>query len=203
MNTGTDRTAAAERLVAAKAGDGVALGTVLDHFRPYLRVHAELGIHRLVRGKADPCDLVQETHLAAVEEFARFRGETEGELAAWLLAILKDRLSKLVRRHVGTRMRDARLDRELADSSRRVDEQLAATGSTPSQRAGRREDAVAVAAALERLSADHRTVLVLRHIEGLTFPEVGVRMARTDEAARKLWTRAVKEFRRVTGGTFE
>src|SRR5918999_6459314 len=68
----------------ARAGDDVALGALLERYRPYLALLARLQIDRRLRGKADPADLVQETFLEAHRGFPRFRGETEAELAAWL-----------------------------------------------------------------------------------------------------------------------
>ena len=192
-----------DALAAARAGDGVAWGRFLEHYRPYLTLLAEVQVERLLRGKADPADLVQEAFLQAHQDFPAFRGTTEGEFVAWLLEILATRLSRLTRRYLDTQKRDARRERELyqslADSSRVLHALLVAPGSTPSQRAGRREDAVRLAAALDRLSADHRQVLVLRHMEGLSFAEVGGRMGRTTDAATKLWGRAVRALRTVMG----
>lgn len=38
-------------------------------------------------------------------------------------------------------------------------------------------------------------MLVLRNVEGLTFPEVAARMGRTPGAVTMLWARAVQRFR--------
>jgi len=55
----------------------------------------------------------------------------------------------------------------------------------------RREDAARVLQVLDRVPADYRTVLRLRYWDGLTFPQIAERIGRTDEAARKLWYRAL------------
>lgn len=87
-----------------------------------------------------------------------------------------------------------RLERDLRtafdQSSRMIDACLVSPGSSPSSGAARREQAVRLAAALAELAPDHREVLVLRHIEALSFPEVGDRMGRSADAATKLWARA-------------
>jgi RNA polymerase sigma-70 factor (ECF subfamily) len=192
-----------ELLARARAGDDGALGRLLERYRAYLALLARLQIGRRLQGKADCADLVQETFLEAARHFARFRGETEPELAAWLRQILATCLSHLVRRYYGTQARDVRLERTLEDeldqSSRAIDHGLIAVQSTPSQRVSKREQAVLLADALDRLPADYREVIILRHLEGLTFPEVARRMGRSLDSVEKLWVRALPRLRRVLG----
>jgi RNA polymerase sigma-70 factor (ECF subfamily) len=190
-------------LARARAGDDGVLGRLLERYRAYLTLLARLQIGRRLQGKADCADLVQDTYLEAARHFARFRGETEPELAAWLRQILAGCLAHLVRRYCGTQARDVRLERVLEDeldqSSRAIDRGLIAEQSTPSQRASRREQAVLLADALDRLPADYREVIILRHLEGLTFPEVAERMGRTLNSVEKLWVRALPRLRRALG----
>jgi DNA-directed RNA polymerase specialized sigma24 family protein len=42
---------------------------------------------------------------------------------------------------------------------------------------------------------NHREVLVLHHLQGLGWDEVGRRMGRTPNAVRKLWARALSQLR--------
>jgi RNA polymerase sigma-70 factor (ECF subfamily) len=185
----------------ARAGDADALGRLLALYQAYLTLLAQVQIGRRLQVKAEPADLVQETFLEATRGFGQFRGDTEPELTAWLRRILASRLSHLVRRYCGVQARDISLERMLGDeldqSSRAMDGGLAAEQSTPSQRASRREQAVLLADALERLPPDYREVLVLRHLQGLTFPEVAARMGRSLDSVEKLWVRALPRLRRA------
>jgi DNA-directed RNA polymerase specialized sigma24 family protein len=52
-----------------------------------------------------------------------------------------------------------------------------------------------VAQALGELSADDREVITLRNFEHLEWTQVGQRMGRSAEAARKLWGRAIQRLR--------
>jgi RNA polymerase sigma-70 factor (ECF subfamily) len=190
----------AGRLLAlARAGDTTALGALLESFRPYLALLARLQIGRRLQGKADPADLVQEAFLEAHRDFPGFRGATEAELAAWLRQILARNVANLVRRYVGTRGRDVRLERrladELAESSRALERSLAAPSTSPSQRAAAREQAVRLAAALAGLPPDYAEVIVLRHLEGRPFADVAARMGRTQDSVKKLWVRAIARLR--------
>ena len=188
----------------ARAQNGAALGRLLELYRGYLALLARLQIGRRLQGKVDAADLVQDTFLEAHCHFALFQGSTEAEFVCWLRQILVGRLAKLVRRYFGTQRRDVRLERELAaqleQSSRVLDRGLVSPSSSPSRQAARREQAVLLAGALERLPEDYREVLILRHLEGLSFPEVARRMGRTVESVKKLWARALPRLRDGLGG---
>jgi RNA polymerase sigma-70 factor (ECF subfamily) len=190
-------------LPLARAGDSGARGQLLEPYRGYLLLLARLQIGRRLQGKADAGDLVQETFLEAHRDFEQFQGESEGELIGWLRRILATNLANLVRHYLGTRRRDVRLERQLAaevdESSRILDGGLVARLTPPSQQAARRERAVLLADALQQLPDDYGEVIILRHFEGLTFPEVAVRMQRSVDVVKKLWPRALARLRRLLG----
>jgi RNA polymerase sigma-70 factor (ECF subfamily) len=109
-----------------------------------------------------------------------------------------------VRHYLGTQGRDVRLEQDLAveldQSSHVLDRGLAAPGSSPSQQAARHELAILLADHLSRLPPDYREVIILRHLEGLRFPEVACRMDRTLDSVKKLWARALAQLRTAMGG---
>lgn len=187
-------------LSLAKAQDSPSLGRLLEQYRGYLTLLARVQIGRRLQGKIDADDLIQETFLKAHRDFAQFRGDSEGQLVAWLRQILATNLAMQVRRFFGTQGRDARLERDLADDLERSSQVwgagLAAPTSTPSMKAMRREQAVLLAQALDRLPADYREVLILRHMEERTFSEVAEQMGRTLDSVKKLWARALASLRR-------
>src|SRR5438067_11423777 len=170
-------------LCLARAGSGPALGQLWELYRNYLSLLARLQIGRRLQGKVDASDLVQETFLRAHRDFAQFRGNSEEELLSWLRQILSARLSDLIRHYVGAKRRDVRLERELGveldESSRVLDQGLVAPHSSPSQQAARREQAVLLADALGQLPEDYREVIILRQMEGLSFPDGASRLGKT------------------------
>ena len=182
-------------LRCAREGSTEGIGQLLDAYRAYLALLARLHIDRQLRGKADPSDLVQETFLAAHKNFPQFRGTTEEELLAWLRQIMASKLANLVRRYVVSAGRAVHLERQMSDeldrSSSAMGGMFEDSGSSPSGRAARREQAVLLANALEQLPDDYREVIVLRHLEELNFPEIAVRMGRTLDSVKNLWTRAL------------
>jgi RNA polymerase sigma-70 factor, ECF subfamily len=190
-------------LQEAKAGDAAILGRLLELYRRYLSLLARVQIGQRLQGKVDASDLVQETFLEAHRNFDRFRGGTEAEFVAWLRQILAANLADLLRRYLGTKGRDVRLEREIQDaldqSSVLLNRALVAPQSSPSQQAERREQGVQLADALDQLPADYREVLVLRHLEGLAFPEVARRMERSVDSVEKLWMRGLVRLRQAMG----
>jgi RNA polymerase sigma-70 factor (ECF subfamily) len=189
----------------AKTGDSAAVGRLLEAYRPYLALLARLQISRRLQGKIDATDVVQDVFLEAHRNLMLFRGTCEAEFVAWLRQILSDRLTNLVRHYLGTKRRDIRLEREMAaaidESSRVLDGSLVARQSSPSDRASRCEQAVLLADALSQIPDDQREVLVLRHLEELTFPDVAARMGRTVDSVKGLWTRGLHRLRRILGET--
>jgi RNA polymerase sigma-70 factor (ECF subfamily) len=185
-----------ERLLQqARAGEEAALGQLLERYRNYLALLARLQIGRRLQAKVDAQDLVQEVFLQAHRHLAVFRGTTEAELTSWLREILATVLANELRRYLRTKRRDVNLERdltaELEHSSRLIDRGLFAKQSSPSQQAARREEAVWLADLLGHLSEDYREVLILRHLEELSFPEIALRMDRSADAVKKLWARAL------------
>jgi RNA polymerase sigma-70 factor (ECF subfamily) len=180
-----------------------ALDRLLESYRNYLRLLARTGIDASLRGKADPSDLVQDALLKASQRFDQFRGSNDAELAGWLRSILARCLADFVRRYRTSGRRAGREQslEELVDRSSEAMERILATnGTSPSASAERRDLGVVLSDALAELSADHRDVIVLHHLEGLGWDEVGRRMGRTAAAARMLWTRALKELRPLIDG---
>jgi len=198
-----NKSAWAQLFRRAKAGDGEALGRLLESYRPFLALLARLQIARRLQGKTDASDVVQDVILETHCNFALFRGASEKEFLAWLRRILADRLTKLVRHYQGTKRRDVRLERDMAaavdNSSHILANSLVSQQSSPSEQVAHREQAVLMASALDQLPSDQREVLILRHLEELTFGEVAERMGRTVDSVKGLWTRGLASLRRILG----
>jgi RNA polymerase sigma-70 factor (ECF subfamily) len=191
----------ARLLGLARAGDGPALGELLERYRNYLSLLARVQIGRRIQGKLDVADLVQETFLGVHRGVRNFRGSTEAQFLAWLRQILVGILANQVRRYFGTKRRDVRLERDLQDDLERssvfLGSHLIAPQSSPSAQASRREQAVILADAMEGLPEDYREVIILRQLEGLSFPDVARRMGRTEDSVKNLWARALAKLRRA------
>jgi len=166
--------------------------------RSYLGLVARTQVETHLQAKVDASDLVQQTLMEAHRDFERFQGASEGEWLAWLRRILAHNTADFIRRYRGTAKRAT--SREVSAPVGRSDRSTfialgepADSIETPSQQMVRRDDQLAIAAALETLTPDHREVIVLRNLERLSFEEVAVRMGRTRPAVQMLWMRAIKK----------
>jgi RNA polymerase sigma-70 factor (ECF subfamily) len=205
MQTRDDPDSDPQRLLGlARAGDVAARGQLFELYVEYLTLLASVQLGRRLRGKVDASDVVQDTFLEAHRDFAQFQGATEAELTAWLRQILARNIANVLRHYYDVKARDVRLERdlhaELEKSSQALCGGLADPLSSPSRQAARREQAVLLADALRRLPEDYRDVIVLRHLEGLTFAEVARRMGRSLDSVDKLWVRALSRLRRTLKG---
>lgn len=104
-------------------------------------------------------DIVQETLMVVMSEAASFKGT--GSARAWLFGIARHRIARQFRRRVAEPESFETLG-ELG---------LRAGWGNPEVEASRAESVALVHAALDRLSADAREIIVLRDIEGFTNPE--------------------------------
>jgi RNA polymerase sigma-70 factor (ECF subfamily) len=179
-------------LEQAREGSATAIGNLLEAARSYLLLQADQELPQSLRAKVGPSDIVQETAIDAQRDFLRFRGTTQEQLYAWLRTILHNNVTDAVRRFDMSQKRTAKRETSLSVIVDRCGISVLPLGSnTPDHSAIRREDAALLAGMLTRVPDDYQTVLRLRYWDGLTFPEIAIRIGRSEEAARKLWYRAL------------
>jgi RNA polymerase sigma-70 factor (ECF subfamily) len=187
----TPSSADSERLlIAARAGSREALGQALEACRLYLLGVADRELDAQLRAKGGASDLVQETFLEAQRDFARFEGHSEQELLAWLRQILRNNLLNFARRYRGTDKRDADREVALGGDSGTGPSPPAAT-PTPSRQLMMDEQNQQLLQAIGRLPPDYARILTLRYLEERSFEEIATLMQRSDNAVRKLFSRAV------------
>ncbi len=183
----------AECLAQARAGSQEALGQALEACRAYLLLVAQQELGPDLQAKGGASDLVQETFLEAQRDFARFDGQTEAELLAWLRQLLLHNLANFARGFRETAKRSVGREVALGDvAGAPAEAALAAPGPRPEDEAVAREQGEAVRAALARLPEDYRKVIALRYEEGLSFEEIAARLGRSANAGRKLFARAIE-----------
>ncbi len=184
---------AAQWLPAARAGSSEALGQVLEACRGYLLLIAQQELDTALQAKGGASDLVQQTFLEAQRDFSGFQGTTHAALLAWMRQLLLNNLANF-RRDLHRDKR--RVTREIAlpgsDSSSGRRGGLDAGASTPSVELMRAEQTEALERALERLPEDYRRVIQLRYREERSFEAIAELMQRSQNAVRKLWSRAIE-----------
>ncbi len=172
----------------------------LEQFRAYLAVLARSQVDDRLRGKIDLSGVVQQTLWEAHRSCERFAGRSEAEVAAWLRRALANNLTDEVRRlAVGKRdlSRERSLEAALEQSSARLEAWLAAEQSSPSQRLQKQEQAVRLAAALEKLPENQRRAVELRHLNGQSLAEVAAALGCSKAAVVGLLHRGVHTLREL------
>jgi RNA polymerase sigma-70 factor (ECF subfamily) len=131
-----------------------------DAFAELVQRHGQylFGVaHALVANSADAEDLVQETLAATLD--GGFRGESS--VRTWLVKIVVRRAA-MMRRSRSRRGSHATL----------TDSISSAAGSERSSQVDRVEAKMDLTTMLQSLAPDHRAVLVLRELEGLSYQEM-------------------------------
>jgi RNA polymerase sigma-70 factor, ECF subfamily len=173
-------------LAAAHAGLQEHLGSLLEKYRPYLLAIAMAELPDQLGGKVGASDLVQETLIRGYENFGGFEGRSPEQLTFWLRSILLNYLHNVVKAY-GAEKRDVSREQP-------VDSQIAQVGpASPSQWLVAREQRERFNSALSRLPAEWRRVIQWRHRENLSFEEISRRLVKSEDTARRLWARAIRQ----------
>jgi len=184
---------AADLLQRAQGGCNRSLGDLLQLYSDYLRLVAARELGPDLRVKMGASDLVQESFMEAKRDFAHFKGNSAAEFQAWLRHLLLNNLSNLARNFRATRKRDITREAGLSDRLGGLGDGLGAGfAHTASSIVVQNEEMSALEAARQRLPLLYQQVIHLRNQELLPFSVVGERLGRSDEAARKLWVRALE-----------
>ncbi len=172
----------------AKAGDRGAFDQLTVAFRDRLRASIETWRRFQLGPKTDPDDLLQETFLRAFRTIERFNWQDDDSFFKWLCGIAKHVLAEAAQ--------DAwRAERQAqAQPGQRSD-------TSPTNVVRRQDRFDRLDAALKRLAPEHRQVILLCRIEGLTSAEAAERLNRSPAAVRQLLLRALRELKQNFGDT--
>jgi RNA polymerase sigma-70 factor, ECF subfamily len=190
-------------LEQARAGDQAALNELFGRHRARLRRMVDLRLDRRLQARIDASDVVQEAYVEAVRRLDEYLRRPDYPLFLWLRLIVGERLLKLHRHHLGTRMRDAELEVSIyrgalpAATSAALAAQLLGKHTSPTQAAVRAERMVRLQEALNSLDPMDREVLSLRHFEDLSLAETARSLEIQEAAAAKRYIRALKRLKAV------
>lgn len=180
-------------LADARGGDRVALGHLVGQYCGYLMLIANNDLRRDVQTKLAPSDIVQKTIATAHERIDQFRGTTSDELKRWLRQILCNYILEAHRQFLGSQSRAITRESPITDATAvAVDPNW-----TPRSCAIRNEEKHLLETAMSQLPDDYQSILRLRNWDELQFSAIGDRLGLSEEAARKLWYRALVRLRKI------
>lgn len=168
------------------------IATAVESARGWLRLLAARQLPARLQPKVAPSDLVQKTMLEAFLDASRFEGTTPEEVYGWLRRILRNNIHDSIRQFQDCRARDVRIERPLDELDEHDRTDRALVGNPMAERTAiRAEEDSALCRALERLPEICRIVVRLRIWDDLEWDEIGRRIGRSGDAARKIWGRSI------------
>jgi RNA polymerase sigma-70 factor, ECF subfamily len=170
----------------------------LEKLRPLLVLLARQNVHPRLWKDVDPSGVVQDTLVEAHKSRGQFQGDGPVTLKGWVRGILLNNLRDAIRKvHRGMRdvNREVPMAAAIAESTGRLESQLAGRDPSPSEIAMKSEDLVGLASALERLESAQRDAVELHHLQGRSLSETALLLGRSESAAAALLHRGLKKLK--------
>lgn len=175
-----------QRLVAqAREGDRQAFEELVARFRDRLSSSVQSWSRFQLGPPVDADEVIHETFIRAFRSLSSFEWRDDDSFFRWLCGVAKRAMAQLFedgQGHQGAQAIGAA-------------ENVSNSGPSQSKVQRRHERFDRLEAALEKLAPEYREVLLLSRIEGLSAPQIAVRMNRSANAVRHLIVRALRELR--------
>ncbi len=170
----------------AQQGSREAINAVFERYGDRLHALIRLRLGPQLRRRLESRDILQATLLKAFKGIERFHGSGSRSLMAWMGTIARDEICDQADFY-GRQKRDAGRDTTLDE---RVDP-LVRQVHTEASRLQLKADSKRLEQALDALGEAQREVILLRHFEELSFPEIGERLGKSPDACRMQLARAM------------
>ena len=200
MNSGpeSELTRSLELVQQAQGGDLDALNRLFERYYERVRRIVRIRLGRRVRGHLDSDDVLQDTFIAAVQNFNRFEVREPASLIHWFSRIAEHRIMA-ASEHQSRQKRDPGRERALRfvqDSQRSGELNLepAASVTAPLSALIHDENLEQLEECLGELKEEWREVVLLREYAGASWPTIqGILGVSSPDAARMLYSRAITE----------
>jgi RNA polymerase sigma-70 factor, ECF subfamily len=176
------------------------LGQIMEHFKPQLLAMLQRRIDPKLAVRMDAEDILAETFIAARNRWpsveADLGSSTDGSILykkqyAWLYRLARDTLIEMYRRNV-MKKRDLKLELHWSDSSSsHLGSVFINKGTSPSAAVMRAELQQNICRTCGLLKEKEQEILWMRHADQLSFPEIGMVLGVTENAASVRYLRAL------------
>jgi RNA polymerase sigma-70 factor (ECF subfamily) len=183
---------------SAIAGDPAAIDQLLEKNLPGLRAFIRLRMCPELRAKESSLDLVQTACREILANAGRYRYQGESNFRHWLFTTALRKLQNRVAYYRAAK-RDGRREAsppQDAEGNFVPVSQIYGSLSTPSENVQAKERCEFFERAFDQISDDHREVILLARVVGLSHREISSIMNRSESATRKLLYRALAELAR-------
>jgi len=182
-------------LALAKDGNESAISQLWKVYGARVHWIMRLRMGRELRSKLESMDLAQDALVSALEGLRNFTYKNEGDFLRWLSTIAENRLrDNLDKLHADKR--DIRKEVQLGPygpttSSEAISAPEPIQATTPSVILSNKEDISKLEDAIDQLKPEYRDAIILAKLDGLSYKEMAERLGKSNEAARKLVSRAM------------
>jgi RNA polymerase sigma-70 factor (ECF subfamily) len=195
MNTCSQKTL--ELVAQAQKGDESALNHLYKVYAERVRWMIRFHMSNELRSQLESMDLVQNTLLQALRGLDGFTYKNEGDFVRWLSKIAENELRGSLRK-LHADKRDIRKVVRFNNDRSGTEDQYAGMPTpvdttTPSVIMSKKDELARLEKAIDELKPEYREVIVLTKIDGLSYNEIGHRLNKSDDAVRKLLSRAMAE----------
>jgi RNA polymerase sigma-70 factor (ECF subfamily) len=185
-------------------GDDVAVWALLDRHRARLNRMVALRLDPRLSARLDASDIVQEALADAARKLTDYARRRPLPFYPWLYRLASERLAQAYRRHRQAEARsvcreEVATEDEPGGPACGLADRLADNENTPGQALLREEQRDRLHAALARLEPKDSEILVMRYIDGLTFPEICSVLGVGESAVKMRHLRALRRLRALVG----
>ena len=186
-----------ELVALAQEGDQSALNNLYRIYAERVQWMVRFRMSKELRSKLESMDIVQDTLVHALRGLDGFTYKNEGDFVRWL--------SKIAENELRGNLRKLHADKRDIRKVVRFDDDKPTTrggyagiptpvdATTPSVIMSKRIELARLEKAIDELKPEYREVIVLTKIDGLSYNEMGERLGKSDDAVRKLVSRAMAE----------
>lgn len=201
MSSTMDKTSKQDCLQRLRDGDPDALGELFDEHQQRLLHIIRVRMDRRMAARVDAEDVLQEVYLDVATRVRHFIDNHSGSFFIWLRLVTNQTMANLYRRHLDTKMRDARRDvsmntgKTYDTQTRPIAMQLIGHLTSPSKAAIRQESIERLELAIDELKPTDREAIALRHFELLDNKEVAEVLGIKEKAASIRYIRAIRRLK--------
>jgi RNA polymerase sigma-70 factor (ECF subfamily) len=182
-------------ITLAREGDRRALDQLFSVYGERIRRIIRLRMGKELRSKPESMDLVNEALMCAVRDLKEFSYRDEGDFLRWLAQIAENRIrDNLDRLHAGKRdiRKESPLDDDTSKGTNRHNRvQQLAVSTTPSAILSKKEELDKLENAIDQLKPEHREIILLAKIEGLSYKEVADKLNKSTDMVGYLLSQAM------------
>jgi len=186
-----------EILRKASAGDSAAWEQILHQLHQPLTAFVQGLIPQDLRSIIEPQDVLNEAYFEATRSIGGFTAWDDDSLFRWLATIARHRLINQIKAQ-RRQKRGGLMHRVPAGEDPEVEAllwELAVYERTPSKSALQLELRLVLEMSMAKLKPHEREAIRLRHMSGMAFKEVALRMSQSERAVQQMCTRALRQMR--------